>query len=411
MDPWTSTLRAIAKSRVLSVISHMLAHQSVSQQHAMGRSTSSTMRRSSSSTCWWSLWLVISSSSLLLRQGSSFSGPTTRTRTPTAAFLPPRLSWSTRCLFASSSSSSLTTPPTTTPPTTNPPTAVLRDELVALLGELSASNATQIGRVEYLINTLEGRYTNPLTVDFFRTIAIEPSWRLILSTSQLQQQQSPPPGAESTMTRAVSPRQFRLRGLWQQGQEEEQVQSSNDIDDDQDSNGTSTSNNNKRRRRQQFLTTTARWDYSDQADGTFGCSGTFTWRAAYQMPAQSTRLDRFQSSVDPPVLRLQKGSALPTDVSAVVKLLHRSIPAELLLLGRYDDGTTTTTTTTQQQQQQHLAVDTTYVDATLKIVRYSSSITLHQLDGVRNVFVRQPPPPPPPTDAAAATATVEDPSP
>jgi hypothetical protein len=68
-------------------------------------------------------------------------------------------------------------------------------------------------------------------------------------------------------------------------------------------------------------------------------------------------------------MRLQRGSDLPTDVSAVVKLLHRSIPAELLLLGSYDDGTTT------------------------------------------NMFVRQPLPPPTDDATAAAAATVEDPLP
>jgi hypothetical protein len=242
-------------------------------------------------------------------------------------------------------SSSPSSPPSLPTIATN---EILRNELVDLLSYLVASNRTQIQRVEDLINTLEGRYTNPiLTVDFFETIAIDPSWQLILSTSQLttavSQQNSTVVGAGG-----VSPRQFRLRGLTQQG------------------NSTAKS-----------LTTMAMWEYSEYANGIFDCSGSFAICSLYRMTPQSTRMDQFQMA-NQPVLRLQKGSKLPSDVPRIVQLLHRSMPAELL----------------DMMTIHNVIVDTTYVDAVMKIVRYSGP---NQMEGIRNVFVRN--------KASTATAT------
>jgi hypothetical protein len=235
--------------------------------------------------------------------------------------------------------------------TTPPPTATqLRDELVALAGCLSTSNATQIARIEYLINTLETLYERPLTVDFFKTVAIMPTWRLILSTSQLT----------SKSTNHVSPLQFRLRGITQRGGDDEPV-----VDP-------------RRKKTDTTLTTTVAWDYAEQADGRFGCSGTFALRTSYRMPPGSTRLQPIvvsenDTTTPPPVLRLAKGSDLPSDVSTIVALLRRSVPVELF----------------EPVSSSHVveAVDVTYVDAHVKICRYSGGGTM--MEGVRNVYVRQ----------------------
>lgn len=65
-------------------------------------------------------------------------------------------------------------------------------------------------------------------------------------------------------------------------------------------------------------------------------------------------------------IRPAKGSAIPKDVPGLVGLLHRAIPTEIFDPNGH-------------------AMDTTYLDADLRIVR----LTGPNHEGVRNIFMRK----------------------
>ena len=69
--------------------------------------------------------------------------------------------------------------------------------------------------------------------------------------------------------------------------------------------------------------------------------------------------------LDDHVLELATGSQVPSDVQALVGILHRAMPKEL-----FDPS-------------DH-AIDTTYLDADLRIVRYTG-----KMEGVRDIFIRR----------------------
>ena len=65
-------------------------------------------------------------------------------------------------------------------------------------------------------------------------------------------------------------------------------------------------------------------------------------------------------------IELSKGSVVPNDTQELVGLIHRAMPTELF------DST-------------DLAMDTTYLDTDIKIVRFTGA----RHEGVRNIFMRK----------------------
>lgn len=110
------------------------------------------------------------------------------------------------------------------------------------------------------------------------------------------------------------------------------------------------------------LTNVARWDLAEGDEaGVFDASGTFAVKCSYAINQGA----RMSVSLDDHVLELAKGSKVPSDVSGLVGMLHRAMPTELF---DPDDS----------------AMDTTYLDAELRITRLTGST----FEGFRNIFVR-----------------------
>lgn len=110
------------------------------------------------------------------------------------------------------------------------------------------------------------------------------------------------------------------------------------------------------------LTNSAQWDYADNEEGIFDSTGTFNIKCVYKINQGS----RMVIDLDGHELRPAKGSGVPSDVPAMVGLLNRAIPKEM-----FDPN-------------DH-AMDTTYLDADLRIGRMSGS----KFEGVRNIFFRK----------------------
>lgn len=109
------------------------------------------------------------------------------------------------------------------------------------------------------------------------------------------------------------------------------------------------------------LTNLATWDYAED-EATFDASGNFNIKCSYSINQGA----RMVIDLDDHELRLAKGSNVPSDVPEVVGLLNRAIPKEL-----FDPN--------------NHAMDTTYLDADLRIVR----LTGPTHEGVRNIFMRK----------------------
>jgi hypothetical protein len=109
-----------------------------------------------------------------------------------------------------------------------------------------------------------------------------------------------------------------------------------------------------------LVSNTVVWDLAE--DGyTFQASGTFTVKCPYQINQGA----RMVMELEENVLELAKGSNVP-DVNNLIAHLHRMMPKEL-----FDPS-------------DH-AMDTTYLDAELRIVR----MTGPRFEGVRNIFIRR----------------------
>lgn len=65
-------------------------------------------------------------------------------------------------------------------------------------------------------------------------------------------------------------------------------------------------------------------------------------------------------------IELKKGSAVPDDTQELVQLIHRAMPTEM-----FDPS--------------DLAIDTTYLDTDIRIIRYTGA----RHEGVRNIFMRK----------------------
>ena len=109
------------------------------------------------------------------------------------------------------------------------------------------------------------------------------------------------------------------------------------------------------------ITNEATWDLADDGS-TFDTSGTFSAMCSYEINQGS----RMVTDLDDHVLSLAKGSKVRTEVPALVGMLHRAMPKEL-----FDPS-------------EH-AMDTTYLDGDLRIVRMAGP----RLEGVRDIYIRK----------------------
>jgi len=107
----------------------------------------------------------------------------------------------------------------------------------------------------------------------------------------------------------------------------------------------------------------ATWDLAQQTDLIFDATGTFEVQCSYQINQGGARM---VLELQDHVLKPARGSAVPADVPKLVGTLHRAMPKEL-----FDPS-------------EH-AVDTTYVDADVRIARYTGP----RLEGVRDIFIRK----------------------
>ena len=110
------------------------------------------------------------------------------------------------------------------------------------------------------------------------------------------------------------------------------------------------------------ITNQALWDLAEEQDGIFDASGTFTVKCSYSINQGA----RMVVDLNDHVLNLAKGSKVPQDMEGLVGRLHKAMPKEM-----FDPN-------------DH-AMDTTYLDADLRIVR----MTGPRLEGVRDIFIRR----------------------
>jgi hypothetical protein len=109
------------------------------------------------------------------------------------------------------------------------------------------------------------------------------------------------------------------------------------------------------------VTNVARWDLAQEVPGMFDCTGTFSVKCDYSINQGA----RMNVELRDHVLELARGSKVPTDIEGLVGMLSGAMPSEL-----FDPN--------------ELAMDTTYLDEKIRIVRLTGS----RLEGVRNVFMR-----------------------
>lgn len=110
------------------------------------------------------------------------------------------------------------------------------------------------------------------------------------------------------------------------------------------------------------LTNTAQWDLAEDEEGVFDANGGFNVKCSYTINQGA----RMVVDLDEHEIRPAKGSKIPSDVQGLVGLLHRAMPNEM-----FDPNGN--------------AMDTTYLDADLRIVR----LTGPNHEGVRNIFMRK----------------------
>jgi hypothetical protein len=214
------------------------------------------------------------------------------------------------------------------------------DEAKSALIELvprMTGNENEYRLVETYINLLEDRYIPVQTLDFLN-LAMSGEWQLLFSTNLM----------------ARPNKRLRLRELVQQ----------------------ITTNGLHGK-----LTNVARWEYAeeggakdelDTTDGVVGSNnkeiifdsnGTFSIKCSYSIKAGS----RMSVQLLDHEIRPNWGSAIPIDIPKLVGYLHHAIPNEL-----FDPN--------------YHSLDTTYLDANLRIVRYTGPKTN---EGVRNIFIRK----------------------
>lgn len=109
------------------------------------------------------------------------------------------------------------------------------------------------------------------------------------------------------------------------------------------------------------MTNSARWDYA-QDGATFDAAGQFNVKCSYAINQGA----RMVVDLEEHEVRPARGSKIPRDVPELVGLIRRAIPKEVFDPNGH-------------------AMDTTYLDANLRIVR----LTGPNHEGVRNIFTRK----------------------
>jgi len=215
--------------------------------------------------------------------------------------------------------------------------AELKQALLELVPRMTGKNEEEVRLLEGYVNALEEMHQPAQTLGFLN-LAMAGNWQLLFSTN--------------LVTSGISPNRFRLRELVQR------VECNG-------WNGT--------------ITNRALWDLSEEGNeddeykggfsfatttdsaSSFDCTGTFSVLCDYHINQGSRMIMELKDHV----LRPAKGSPIPKDVPTLVGRLHRAMPLEM-----FDPN-------------QH-AIDTTYLDADLRIVR----MTGPRLEGVRDIFIR-----------------------
>lgn len=204
--------------------------------------------------------------------------------------------------------------------------------------------------VSALVNSLEAKYKPVLTLEFFN-MAQTGDWQLLFSTNML--------GKPSAT--------LRLRELVQKVEPKAINSMKGEI------------------------TNVALWDYAAE-DFRFDASGTMNIKNSYDIGSNGAA--RMKMKLENHAIKLGKGSRLPSgdEVQKIVGMIHNTMPKEL-----FDPN--------------GLGMDTTFLDANLRIVRLTANIAeengvlimedgeteeefmerrkLLKYEGVRNIFIRK----------------------
>ena len=199
----------------------------------------------------------------------------------------------------------------------------IKDKLLNLLPRMTGT-PEEFSLVESYVNELESKYAPPQTLDFLN-LALGGTWQLLFSTNLRGRPRS----------------NFRMKELVQRV-------------DARQWNGS--------------IVNVAQWDLSQESiEGNnngyviFDCSGTFSVVCKYEINQGARMLIHLLDHK----IELLPGSTVPRDARGLVSLLHRAMPTEMFDPNGH-------------------AMDTTYLDGELRIVR----MTGPTFEGVRNIFVR-----------------------
>jgi len=199
----------------------------------------------------------------------------------------------------------------------------LKTKLIKTILSMSQTNPTQFKvTVETCINTLEQKYIPPLTLDFFNMI-MSGEWLFLLSTHDSQIRMN---------------RRIRIMDL-SQTMETHQLKGQ--------------------------VNHRASWNFlDDEEDEGSYTYGVFTSNTPYNI-GQGSRIS-FGSQCDLS-LSISKGSKSPKDPQMLVAWIRKVLPTEM-----FDPS--------------NLALDTTFLDPDLRIIRFAGST---QYEGLRHVYIRR----------------------
>lgn len=195
------------------------------------------------------------------------------------------------------------------------------DEIKKLLIDLlprMTGTAEEFKLVEEYVNALEDKFVPAQTLDFLN-LAMNGEWQFLFTTNQLGR-----PSPILRLTELVQ--KIKVNGL------------------------------------EGSLVNQARWDLVDEGS-TFDCNGSFESTTSYNINQGARMTINEDHDL---AINLGKGSKVPSDMQALVGLIHRAMPTEM-----FDAS--------------NLALDTTYLDTDIRIVRFTGS----RHEGVRNIFMRK----------------------
>jgi hypothetical protein len=281
------------------------------------------------------LFLIISS--LLLSSEYSLSAQGFQICQPTKAKATAAASWRNKPTCLSSKQQAFETPAkgfgkvnTTTTnrqkQKTTDPMDMKTDEVKRLLLELLPSmtgTPEEFRLVETYVNALEEKYVPPQTLDFLN-LAMAGEWQFLFTTNQLGR-----PSPLLRLTELVQ--KVEVNGF----------------------NG--------------LVVNQAMWNLAQEQQGPtlslFDVHGIFSSKISYNIN-QGARMTMNQDH--DLTIQLGKGSKVPSDPQGLLGLIHRAMPTEM-----FDSS--------------NLAMDTTYLDTEIRIVRFTGS----RHEGVRNIFMRK----------------------